>query len=81
MMALECRIYRDGQVALSAVSALVAKQLESFFGRTDVLVVRHAVDTRCFNRQARLARREEARAALASHQANLFFVDLETIGK
>jgi len=42
---------------------LVAKQLESFFGRSDVLVVRHAVDTRCFKRQARLARRDEVRAA------------------
>jgi len=63
LMALERRIYRDHEVALSAVSALVAKQLESFFGRSDVLVVRHAVDTRCFNRQARLARRDEVRAA------------------
>ena len=63
LMALERRIYRDRRVALSAVSALVAKQLEHFFGRADVLVVRHAVDTHCFNRQARLARRDDARAA------------------
>src|SRR5882724_7954225 len=74
MMALERRIYRDGQVALSAVSALVAKQLESFFGRTDVLVVRHAVDTHCFNRQARLARRDEARAAFSIARGEFVFL-------
>lgn len=74
MMALERRIYRDTKVALSAVSALVAKQLQRFFGRTDVLVVRHAVDTRCFNRQARLARREEARAAFGVPPGEFVFL-------
>jgi len=74
MMALERRIYRDGHVALSAVSALVAKQLESFFDRSDVVVVRHAVDTHCFNRQARLARRDEARAAFGFAPGEFVFL-------
>lgn len=74
MMALERRIYRDRQVALSAVSALVAKQLETFFGRTDVLVVRHAVDPRYFNRQARLARRDEARTAFGVAPGEFVFL-------
>jgi len=74
IMALERRIYGDRRIALSAVSTLVAKQIESFFGRTDVLVVRNAVDTRYFNRQARLARRDEARAALAIAPGEFVFL-------
>ncbi len=74
IMALERRIYSDRQIALSAVSTLVAKQLERFFGRTDVLVVRNAVDTRYFNWQARLARRDEARAALAIAPGEFVFL-------
>jgi len=74
IMMLERRIYGDRRIALSAVSTLVAKQLERFFGRTDVLVVRNAVDTRYFNRQARLARRDEARAALAIAPGEFVFL-------
>jgi glycosyltransferase involved in cell wall biosynthesis len=62
IMSLERRIYRKREIALSAVSQLVANQLQKYFGRADVLVVRNAVDTRSFNSKIRLARREEARA-------------------
>ena len=74
IMALERRIYKNPETALSAVSGLVAAQLRLFFGRTDVLVVRNAVDTRYFNRQARLARRDEARATLAIAQNEFVFL-------
>jgi UDP-glucose:(heptosyl)LPS alpha-1,3-glucosyltransferase len=63
IMALERRIYMNSRVALSAVSQIAADQLERYFGRTNVLVVRHGVDTAIFNRQTRLARRDSARAS------------------
>ena len=73
-VALERRIYSDHRIALSAVSTLVAKQLDNFFGRADVLVVRNAVDTRCFNRGTRVARRDEARATLAIAPSEFAFL-------
>jgi UDP-glucose:(heptosyl)LPS alpha-1,3-glucosyltransferase len=60
-MALERRIYSDRRIALSAVSKVVARQLQRFFGREDVEVIRNAVDTRQFNAAARLAHRDDAR--------------------
>src|SRR5215468_1781406 len=57
IMALERRIYRNPSIVLSAVSQLVAVQLERFFGRPDVFVIRNAVDMKVFNSKARLARR------------------------
>jgi glycosyltransferase involved in cell wall biosynthesis len=61
IMALEKRIYSNREIALSAVSQLVAQQLNRFFGREDVHVIRNAVDTRQFNSTARMARRSAVR--------------------
>ena len=72
--ALERRIYGNRRIALSAVSVLVAEQLKSFFGRTDVLVVRNAVDVRYFNRQARLARRDAARISFGIAPGEFVFL-------
>jgi glycosyltransferase involved in cell wall biosynthesis len=59
--ALERRIYSKRQIALSAVSQLVAQQLDHFFGRQDVSVIPNAVDTREFNAAACLRRRSAVR--------------------
>lgn len=59
--ALERRIYSNRQIALSAVSQSVARQLSNIFGREDAYVIRNAVDTRQFNAAARLARRSAVR--------------------
>lgn len=61
IMSLERRIYSNPKIALSAVSQMVARQLEQLFGRKDVLVIRNAVDARQFNAAARLARRDAVR--------------------
>ncbi|HLZ12501.1 MAG TPA: glycosyltransferase family 4 protein [Candidatus Acidoferrum sp.] len=61
IMALERRVYADPGVALSAVSQMVAGQLKRYFGRSDVLVVRNAVESKVFNPSVRAARREAAR--------------------
>jgi len=74
IMALERRIYRNQRIALSAVSVLVAEQLKRFFGRTDVLVVRNAVDVHYFNRQARLARRDAARISFGIAPGEFVFL-------
>jgi len=63
IIALERRIYGNPRIALSAVSNVVAQQLERFFGRKDVLVIRNAVDSSQFNCKARLARRDDSRAS------------------
>ena len=61
IMNLERRIYRDPKIALTAVSLLVAKQLQEYFGRSDVTVIPNGVATSEFNSELRLARREIAR--------------------
>ena len=61
LRALERRVYGDKGVALSAVSQTIAKQMKRFFGRSDVLVIRHGVDITEFNSAARLQRRAAAR--------------------
>lgn len=60
IMSLERRIYRDPRVRLIAVSSLVAKQLEAFFGRQDVAVIPNAVDTRRFGPKVCRERRAES---------------------
>jgi len=62
LCALEKRIYGNKSVALSAVSKTVANQLKHFFDRSDVIVVRHGVDTTHFRSTTCLARREVSRA-------------------
>jgi len=74
IMTLERRIYSKRQIALSAVSQLVAAQLERFFGRTDVFVIRNAVDTGLFNSKARLARRVEARTTFGAAPDEFVFL-------
>jgi UDP-glucose:(heptosyl)LPS alpha-1,3-glucosyltransferase len=61
IMALEKRVYKRPNVSLAAVSALVAKQLESYFQRKDVRVIRNGVDADFFSATQRLARRADAR--------------------
>jgi UDP-glucose:(heptosyl)LPS alpha-1,3-glucosyltransferase len=64
IMALEKRVYKRTNVSLAAVSALVAQQLESYFQRKDVRVVRNGVDAEFFSVPQRLARRSSARHQL-----------------
>ena len=74
IMLLERRIYSKREIALSAVSQLVAAQLERFFGRTDVFVIRNAVDTGLFNSKSRLARRGEARTTFGASPDEFVFL-------
>ncbi len=61
IMALEKRVYRRSNVSLAAVSALVAQQLESYFQRKDVRIIRNGVDADFFSVSQRIARRADAR--------------------
>lgn len=61
IMALESRVYKRPDVSLAAVSALVAQQLESYFQRKDVRVIRNGVDAEVFSLTQRVARRADAR--------------------
>ena len=58
---LERRVYRNPRVSLTAVSLLVAKQLQEYFGRSDVAVIPNGAATDEFNSDLRMARREFAR--------------------
>jgi glycosyltransferase involved in cell wall biosynthesis len=62
IMFLEKLIYRNPRVRLVAVSNLVAKQLETFLGRSDAVVIPNTVDLGRFNPEKRLARRPELRS-------------------
>lgn len=62
---LERKVYADPRVRLIAVSTLVAKQLQTYFRRTDVTVIPSAVDTDRFSPEMRQARRADARKSLA----------------
>jgi glycosyltransferase involved in cell wall biosynthesis len=61
IMFLEKLIYRNPRVRLVAVSNLVAKQLETFLGRSDAVVIPNTVDVGRFNPEKRLAQRPELR--------------------
>jgi glycosyltransferase involved in cell wall biosynthesis len=61
IMALESRIYRNSKICLTAVSGLVADQLRSHFGRTDVRVIPNGVETKEFNAANWNGRRDRAR--------------------
>jgi glycosyltransferase involved in cell wall biosynthesis len=61
IMALEKKIYRNPKVFLAAVSSLVAQQLEKYFQRKDVRVIRNGVDVEHLSPSNRLARRSSAR--------------------
>jgi glycosyltransferase involved in cell wall biosynthesis len=61
IMALERNIYPNSRVKLIAVSQLVANQLQTYFQRSDVVVIPDAVDTSRFTPDAREARRSAAR--------------------
>lgn len=61
IMSLERKIYADPSVRLVAVSHLLAKHLESHFGRTDVTVIPDAVDTERFSESTRIARKSASR--------------------
>jgi glycosyltransferase involved in cell wall biosynthesis len=61
LCALERKIYSDRRVAIAAVSQRTAGQLNTFFGREDVLVIPNGVDTTVFTSGARQSLRIEAR--------------------
>jgi glycosyltransferase involved in cell wall biosynthesis len=63
IMALEGNIYPDPRVKLIAVSQLVSHQLQTYFNRTDVVVIPNAVDTLRFTPELRETRRKEVREA------------------
>jgi glycosyltransferase involved in cell wall biosynthesis len=61
IMALERKIYPNPRVKLIAVSQLVADQLQTYFQRSDVVVIPNAVDTVRFTPDARKDRGSEVR--------------------
>jgi UDP-glucose:(heptosyl)LPS alpha-1,3-glucosyltransferase len=61
IMFLERKIYRNPRVCLVAVSNLIARQLQMFLGRTDVIVIPNTVDISRFNPETRRARRPALR--------------------
>jgi glycosyltransferase involved in cell wall biosynthesis len=61
IMSLERRIYKNPQVRLIAVSALVGKQLLAHFGRADTTVIPNSVATDRFNATACKAGRKDSR--------------------
>jgi glycosyltransferase involved in cell wall biosynthesis len=65
IMFLERKIYRNPRICLIAVSNLIARQLASFLGRTDVVVIPNTVDTNRFNSETCRARRPELRKAFS----------------
>lgn len=64
IMALERMVYPRPETRLVAVSQLVSRHLQEFFGRSDATVIPNAVDTDRFTPQVRAQRREIARATL-----------------
>jgi glycosyltransferase involved in cell wall biosynthesis len=64
IVALENRIYRNGRIALAAVSDLTCGEIAEHFGRRDVPVILDAVDLSRFNSSERLQRRAAARRTL-----------------
>jgi glycosyltransferase involved in cell wall biosynthesis len=63
IMLLERKIYRDTRVCLVAVSNLIAKQLQTYLGRSDVIVIPNTVDIERFNPETCRARRHRLRQA------------------
>jgi glycosyltransferase involved in cell wall biosynthesis len=61
IMALERKVYTNRKTALAAVSSLVSEQLEKYFQRTDVRVIRNGVDADGFSPTRRLSRRNSTR--------------------
>lgn len=63
-MALERRIYTNPRVAIAAVSKLTADEVERYSARHDVRIIPNAVELACFNPEARLRQRADARRQL-----------------
>lgn len=76
LCALERRLYRDPRVALAAVSRHTAEQLASYFGRGNVSVSPHGVDTQFFHPSALVPLRNSARERwkFAAHEMVLLLV-------
>jgi glycosyltransferase involved in cell wall biosynthesis len=74
IMFLEREIYRNPRVCLIAVSSLIARQLQTFLGRSDVAVIPNTVDTLRFNPEIWRARRQGSRKSF--HFADDEFVVL-----
>ena len=74
IMSLEESIYSDSRVSLAAVSALVASQLHEHFQRSDVQVIRNAVDTVTLNPARRLERRDSSRRELEFRPQDFAFL-------
>jgi glycosyltransferase involved in cell wall biosynthesis len=64
LMFLESKIYRNPRARLIAVSTLIARKLEAYFGVSGVTVISNAVDTHRFTPQSRRAKREDSRKGL-----------------
>jgi glycosyltransferase involved in cell wall biosynthesis len=61
IMFLERKIYRNPRVCLIAVSNLIAKQLQFYLNRSDVVVIPNTVDVDRFNPQVCRSRRPDLR--------------------
>jgi glycosyltransferase involved in cell wall biosynthesis len=61
IMALERVVYRHRTTSLTSISHLVSTQLETYFHRTDAVMIRYGVDTTRFSQALRLARRDSIR--------------------
>lgn len=76
IMTLERKVYTNRKTALAAVSSLVSQQLEKYFQRTDVRVIRNGVEADSLSPSRRLARRNSTRQqfGLSSEEFTLLLI-------
>ena len=67
IMSLEKTLYANSDVALAAVSSLVAEQMKRHFRRSDVRVIRHGVDAERLSPSHKLGLRASARQQFGLH--------------
>jgi glycosyltransferase involved in cell wall biosynthesis len=63
IMFLERKIYRDTRVCLVAVSNVIARQLQTYLGRSDAIVIPNTVDIDRFNPETGRLRKNQLRQA------------------
>src|SRR5438045_4003324 len=71
---LERRIYANPRVALTAVSQRTANFLNKFFGRTNIPLLRNAVDLDAFTPEIWRTRRQQERSALGFTEKDVVFL-------
>jgi glycosyltransferase involved in cell wall biosynthesis len=71
---LERRIYANPRVALTAVSQRTANFLDKFFGRTDIPLLRNAVDLDAFTPEIWRSRRQQERSTLGFTEKDFVFL-------